>query len=246
MTENERWPHSPDPQRDVVLDAKGLRALAHPVRVQLIGLLRRGGPSTATRLAEQMGLTSGATSYHLRQLAAAGFVAEDAERGNARERWWRAVHQLTVWTDMELADEDPEAALGYLRSVVAAHTLTAQRALNGYETMPRAWRHALDLSDLELRLTPEETRSLTEELAAVVGRYRQADAEGAPAGAERVAVVLQVLPEPAGAADQGDVDRGDAAQGDAAPDGAAPDGAAPDGAERDGAADGPGGPGVRS
>ncbi|MGV9267793.1 helix-turn-helix domain-containing protein [Kitasatospora sp. NPDC003701] len=230
MTEEERWPHSPDPQRDVVLDAKGLRALAHPVRVQLIGLLRRGGPSTATRLAEQMGLTSGATSYHLRQLAASGFVAEDTERGNARERWWRAVHLLTVWTDMALADEEPEAALGYLRSVVAAHTLTAQRALNGYETMPRAWRHALDLSDLELRLTPEEARSLTEELAAVVGRYRQIDAEEAPAGAERVAVVLQVLPEPADDADQDDAAQDDADQDDAA---------------QDGAADGPEGPGVR-
>ncbi|MFJ9948747.1 ArsR/SmtB family transcription factor [Kitasatospora sp. NPDC091207] len=218
MTGEERWPHSPEPQRDVVLDAKGLRALAHPVRVQLIGLLRRGGPSTATRLAEQMGLTSGATSYHLRQLAGAGFVAEDTERGNARERWWRAVHQLTVWTDMELADEDPEAALGYLRSIVAAHTLVAQRALNGFETMPRAWRHALDLSDLALRLTPEEARSLKEELAAVIWRYRQVDAEDAPDGAERVAVVVQVLPEPERGADQDEAER-DADEPDGAVDG---------------------------
>ncbi|MFJ6135381.1 ArsR/SmtB family transcription factor [Kitasatospora sp. NPDC092286] len=199
MTEERRWPHSSDPQTDVVLDAKGLRALAHPVRVQLIGLLRRHGPSTATRLAERMGLTSGATSYHLRQLAAAGFVAEDTERGNARERWWRSVHQLTWWTDMELADEEPEAALGYLRSIAAVHTLTAQRALNAYETMPRDWRHALDLSDWGLRLTPEEAHGLAEELAAVVGRYRRADTEGAaPDGTERVAVVVQLLPDPEG------------------------------------------------
>ncbi|MEV1174945.1 hypothetical protein [Nonomuraea sp. NPDC049784] len=33
----------------VVLDATGLRALAHPVRVQLVDLLRKHGPSTATR-----------------------------------------------------------------------------------------------------------------------------------------------------------------------------------------------------
>src|SRR5579863_2837206 len=71
-------------RRAVNLDAKGLRALAHPVRVQLVDLLRRHGPSTATQLAERTGLTSGATSYHLRQLAASGFIVEDPDRGNAR------------------------------------------------------------------------------------------------------------------------------------------------------------------
>lgn len=48
----------------MVLDAKGLRALAHPVRVQLVGLLRKYGPSTATRLAERLGVSSGTASYH--------------------------------------------------------------------------------------------------------------------------------------------------------------------------------------
>ncbi|MFC5664197.1 helix-turn-helix domain-containing protein [Kitasatospora misakiensis] len=197
MTDDRRWPHSPDPHTDVVIDAKGLRALAHPVRVQLIGLLRKNGPSTATRLAEQLGLNSGATSYHLRQLAASGFVAEDTERGNARDRWWKAVHQVTWWTDTDLAEEEPEAALGYLRSIVAAHTLTAQTALNAYETMTAEWRQAVDLSDMVLQLTPEEARTLAGELSAVIARYRRIDPEGpAPEGTDRVAVVVHVLPEP--------------------------------------------------
>ncbi|MBP0450911.1 helix-turn-helix transcriptional regulator [Kitasatospora sp. RG8] len=231
MTEEQKWQHSPEPQNDVVvLDAKGLRALAHPVRVQLVGLLRRHGPSTATRLAERMGLTSGATSYHLRQLAAAGFVAEDTERGNARERWWKPLHQMTWFADRDLADEEPEAALSYLRSVVAANALTTQRALNSFETMPREWRHSFDFSDWSLLLTPEEARRLADEVAEVVGRYRRAPGTGSgsepasgacsesdsgsasesesgavsesalgavPEGAERVAVVFQVLPDPA-------------------------------------------------
>ncbi|GAA2786144.1 helix-turn-helix domain-containing protein [Kitasatospora sp. CM 4170] len=217
MTEEKRWPHSPDPQTDVVLDARGLRAMAHPVRVQLVGLLRRLGPSTATRLAERMGLTSGATSYHLRQLAAAGFVTEDTERGNARERWWKAVHQNTVWSDRDLAEQEPEAAIGFLRSVVAANALTTQRALNGFDAMSRSWRHAFEFSDWALRLTPEESRELGEELAAVVARYRRDDArEEAPEGAERVAVVLQVLPDPAGglpAEDTDEAGRDDSGEG---------------------------------
>ncbi|MFF7458887.1 ArsR/SmtB family transcription factor [Kitasatospora sp. NPDC008115] len=201
MTDDRRWPHSPDPQTDVVIDAKGLRALAHPVRVQLVGLLRKNGPSTATRLAEQLGLNSGATSYHLRQLAAAGFVAEDTERGNARDRWWKAVHQVTWWTDTDLADQDPEAAMGYLRSILASHTLTAQTALNSLETMPVEWRNAMDFSDMVLQITPEEARSLAGELAAVVARYRRIEpGTPGPEGTDRVAVVVHVLPEPQGGA----------------------------------------------
>ncbi|MFJ4093264.1 ArsR/SmtB family transcription factor [Kitasatospora sp. NPDC089913] len=197
MTDDRRWPHSPDPQTDVVIDAKGLRALAHPVRVQLIGLLRKNGPSTATKLAEQLGLNSGATSYHLRQLAASGFVAEDTERGNARDRWWKAVHQVTWWTDSRLADDDPEAALGYLRSIVAAHTLMAQTALNAYETMTPEWRQAVDFSDMVFQLTPEEARALATEMSEVFARYRRiAPGSSVPEGTDRVAVVVQVLPEP--------------------------------------------------
>ncbi|KPC66541.1 winged helix-turn-helix domain-containing protein [Streptomyces chattanoogensis] len=93
-----------------VLDAKGLRALAHPVRGQLVGLLRKYGPSTATRLAGRLGVNPGTASYHLRQLGAAGFVEEDAERANARERWWRSVHQSTCFNDPDLAAREPEAA----------------------------------------------------------------------------------------------------------------------------------------
>ncbi|MER7705392.1 helix-turn-helix domain-containing protein [Kitasatospora sp. NPDC097605] len=205
MTDDRRWPHSPDPQTDVVIDAKGLRALAHPVRVQLVGLLRKNGPSTATRLAEQLGLNSGATSYHLRQLAAAGFVAEDTERGNARDRWWKAVHQVTVWTDTDLAEQEPEAAMGYLRSILASHALIAQTALNSLETMPVEWRHSMDLSDMVLQLTPEEARSLAAELAAVIARYRRIE-PGAPVpeGTDRVAVVVHVLPDPQVDADAGE------------------------------------------
>ncbi|MCH6159438.1 winged helix-turn-helix domain-containing protein [Streptomyces marispadix] len=184
-------------ERDaVVLDAKGLRALAHPVRVQLVGLLRKHGPSTATRLAERLGVNSGTASYHLRQLDAAGFVEEDAERGNARERWWRSVHRSTRFDDIDLAEQEPEATLTYLHSVAAAYTLRAQRAVNEYHTLPRAWRAVADMSDWALRLTPAESRSLYEELAEVIGRYRR-DSPGTPApdGAERVMLVTQLFPE---------------------------------------------------
>jgi len=183
----------------VVLDAKGLRALAHPVRVQLVGLLRRYGPSTATRLAERLGVNSGTASYHLRQLGAAGFVEEDVERGNARERWWRSVHRATEFKGRDVADQEPEAALAFLQSVAGAHTLRVQQALNELQTMPRDWRGTFDMSDWTLRLTPEETVALRQELRDVVSRYRRDTPEAAadaPEGAERVGVITHLLPEP--------------------------------------------------
>ncbi|MGY4907678.1 ArsR/SmtB family transcription factor [Streptomyces sp. 900116325] len=199
MTDSSERPDGSNAEADaVVLDAKGLRALAHPVRVQLVGLLRKYGPSTATRLAERLGVNSGTASYHLRQLGAAGFVQEDTERGNARERWWRSVHQRTWFNDPNLAEREPEATLAYLQSVAATYTLRAQRTLNELQTMPRAWRDNFDMSDWALRLTPEETAALHQEFRDVIARYRPETPEAAataPEGAERVGVIMHVLPE---------------------------------------------------
>src|SRR4051812_34521811 len=75
-----------------VTDVRALRALAHPLRNRLLGQLRVNGPATASRLGRAIGESSGSTSYHLRQLAAYGFVEEVEGRGTARERWWRARH----------------------------------------------------------------------------------------------------------------------------------------------------------
>lgn len=188
---------TPPDRTVVVLDAKGLRALAHPVRVQLVDLLRKHGPSTATRLAERLGVNSGTASYHLRRLGAAGFVEEDAERGNARERWWRSVHHTTRLTGDELTESEPEAVLAYMQSVAALYNMRTQRALNEMLTMPKAWRDMLDLSSFALRLTPEEGRRLREELGEVIARYRRdVPGEPAPDGAARVSLITELLPEP--------------------------------------------------
>src|SRR5690349_15392883 len=110
-----------DPDRDVLLDAHTIRGLAHPLRVKMLGLLRQGGPATATQLAARLGQSSGATSYHLRQLAAYGFVLEDTSRGEGRERWWRAAHRATHF---DPASADPAiAAAGeaFLRGVIRTY-----------------------------------------------------------------------------------------------------------------------------
>lgn len=94
-----------DPESRIELDSRSLRGIAHPLRVRLLGMLREHGPSTASRLAARIGTTSGATSYHLRQLALYGFVVEDEgpDGRQPRERWWRAAHRATSLEPSALA-----------------------------------------------------------------------------------------------------------------------------------------------
>ena len=65
----------------------------------MLGLLRVDGSATAAMLATRLGLNSGATSYHLHQLAQHGFVVDDEARGNGRERWWQTAHSATTTRD---------------------------------------------------------------------------------------------------------------------------------------------------
>lgn len=184
---------------EVRLDARTLRGLAHPLRVRLLGMLRTDGPATATQLAERLGLSSAATSYHLRQLAQYGFITEDAGRGQPRERWWKAAHRSTTWDFGELNDPDSqEAGEIYLRSVAQSYAARVMDHLDEVSSLPPAWRAAGTLSDLLLRLTPEETDEVASRMWAVAEEYRRADdGEAAvPDDARRVHVQLQVFPHP--------------------------------------------------
>ena len=89
-----------------VTDVRALRALAHPLRNRLLGQLRVNGPATASQLGRAVGESSGSTSYHLRQLAAYGFVEEVEGQGTARERWWRARHRMTSWQAADLVAQE--------------------------------------------------------------------------------------------------------------------------------------------
>lgn len=178
---------------------RDLKALTHPVRVRMLGLLRTDGPATATTLALQLGLNTGATSYHLRQLAQHGFVEEDAERGNHRDRWWRASAQGTR-TDSTLlvTDEDRETFDAYLQAVAVTYTGMLQRAVEERPLLPEPWRQASTLSDWGLRLTPDRARQLVDTLATLIEGWDEGPDE---AGAEDFEVVLQAFPLPGRVAD---------------------------------------------
>ncbi|SNS63348.1 Helix-turn-helix domain-containing protein [Asanoa hainanensis] len=182
-------------EREVNVDATTLRGLAHPLRVRILGLLRENGPATATMLAERLGQSSGATSYHLRILANYGFVVDDPERNVGRERWWKAAHRSTRLADSELPLPETE---GYLRAVAAQYADQTVRFLDEMASMPPDWRDAFTISDWRLRLTQAEAMELNEAIFALAERYRRDDPDVEhPDDAEKVQLQVHILPFPA-------------------------------------------------
>ena len=172
--------------------AAALRALAHPLRPRLLGFLRSHGPATATALAEHFGLTSGDTSYHLRQLARFGLI-EDQETGSRRERWWRATAPATTVSPKLLRRREArEAMRGLQQQRMAIHAQAIDDALLN-DSVPPKWREALATNDFQLALTLDELAALLTELHAVVERYSDRE-DGGEGTRMPVRLVIDAVP----------------------------------------------------
>ena len=125
--------------------AAGLRALSHPTRLKILMLLRLEGPATATSLAGHLALNTGATSYHLRQLAEHGFIEEDGERGDARDRWWKASHESTHAGLVGRGEDEGEDVEAYLQTVALMYTELLMQAVAERVHLPQAWQRASQL-----------------------------------------------------------------------------------------------------
>jgi DNA-binding transcriptional ArsR family regulator len=170
------------------------QALSHPVRLRMLGLLRIEGPATATTLATRLGLNTGATSYHLRHLAQHGFIVEDAERGNARDRWWRAAHQSTTTGPEDPGDgEAGEVLDAYLQAVAVVMTEQLQRAMEERALLPEPWRNASEFSDYVLRLTPTKARRVRD---AIHEAIRATEEEPESEESEQFVLQLTAFPLP--------------------------------------------------
>jgi DNA-binding transcriptional ArsR family regulator len=176
------------------LSGESLKAIAHPLRVRLLSLLREEGPSTATKLAEQVGESSGVTSYHLRQLAKHGFVAEDSSLGSGRDRWWRAVVQ-EMSLDAPAIRADFDTAQTYMRAVAVQDTERIDRWLNGLAARPSEWDRSATLSTSRVRLTAEQAAALIAEFDRLVAALPPDRPGGEqPEGTESVVIQYQVMP----------------------------------------------------
>lgn len=195
------------------LDGRSLRALAHPLRMEIVASLRHDGPATATLLAERLGESSGLTSYHVRVLAKNGFVEEATDRGTGRERWWKAAQDMTSWRAEDFRDDPDERQ--------AEEWLTGYAARRGMEWLdewmqrrPKAdpeWVAVSEASDYTLDVTAAELGALAQEISELVLRHRDAALASEPAdGGERRSVRLLVygFPRPPEEQHGGEADDG--------------------------------------
>ncbi|MEU6024671.1 helix-turn-helix domain-containing protein [Micromonospora sp. NPDC047134] len=184
-----------DRPRRVRIDRRQVRVLAHPLRTRLLGALRVKGPATASGLAELLDTNTGATSYHLRQLAEVGLVVEEPGRGTGRQRWWRAAHDVTNWENTDFDDDpDARAAIEWIQAEqVRQYVEYAERWFAVRDQWPPAWRDLFGTSDIFMTIPAARLAQLRTELWQVLERYR-AEADPTEPGAEQVQIFLTALP----------------------------------------------------
>ncbi|MDQ3156409.1 MAG: helix-turn-helix domain-containing protein [Actinomycetota bacterium] len=164
-----------------IRDVETLRAIAHPLRMTLLGALRRNGPATSSELGRELGESSGSTSYHLRQLERFGFVVEDDVQPSGRERRWKAAHEMTSFPDDLWTTAEGRELFDDVRSRQFEHLKNGLAAWTGPR---RGFGH----SDYSLHLDPADLEALEGEISDVIGRY------AAHTGSETVSLHVLALP----------------------------------------------------
>jgi len=151
-----------------ITDPRALRALAHPLRLDLVELLGLLGQATAAACGRQLGTSQASCSFHLRQLAKYGFVEQAPPSGDSRERPWRLTDLEQSWS----ADAGP-AADQLERVFVRREADRILGWLAADTAAPEGWRKASFVGGATVPLTVSELVSLRADLRAVLGPYVQ-------------------------------------------------------------------------
>lgn len=172
-----------------------MRAVAHPTRLALIGLLRREGPLTATQAGARLDESSGSMSFHLRQLAKYGLVEETGE-GTGRQKPWRATAQFTSWSASPHDPDLAEATAQFSRVIAARYAALTQAWIDHQPDESDVWKDASQFGDTFLWLTPEELTRLGEQLSALLEPYdsRTTDHAERPEGSRLVSWLHLAFP----------------------------------------------------
>jgi hypothetical protein len=142
-------------------------ALGHPLRVALLGLLAQRATLTSTEAARELGESSGACSFHLRQLARYGHV-EEVPGARGRARPWRLA-----------TPAEPAGAAAAGGEQAGSHDFGAlarelenegyRRWLSHRDAAPPGWRD--EAFSTVLHLTPEELTEVAAAIRGVIAAY---------------------------------------------------------------------------
>jgi DNA-binding transcriptional ArsR family regulator len=185
------------PGEQVVTDPVRIRALAHPVRLELLDFLDDAGSATATECAAAIGASVASCSYHLRTLAKHGYIEQVTRPG--REKPWKVVSRSRS------QGIDPSIP-GSTHAVAATAAVQVDRQLNRIQSWLRQ-APALPPEDVNVSTvfgvgfyaTREEIMEFRKDLWKLTERFegRRDNPELRPAGAvaARLFAVVNVEPE---------------------------------------------------
>jgi len=167
-------------------DPKAMRALAHPLRMELLDLFGFHQTLTATQASELLGESPANCAFHLRTLAKYGFIRE-AGGGRGRERPWTRVDQSVRITSHQA---DPQAALAAdeLGRVLLDRWLEKARKVFGAPNRVPGWDNASGWTHSHAFLTPDETEAVMKDMRRLLQRYvdRSDDPAARPPGSRPV------------------------------------------------------------
>jgi DNA-binding transcriptional ArsR family regulator len=185
------------PRRRLLDDPLSIRALAHPLRLELQSIVGRAGRITAADAARELGISHALASHHLRQLAKYGFVEQVAGADN-RERPWQLVATSTSFRG---ADATPEgaAALAVLEQVVAERALTGLLSWQDRRANWSAgWREHGGVGRSTVYLTEPEFAEVVDAIDAVISDFIEQrpidDVSARPPGSVPVDFTLFAVP----------------------------------------------------
>ena len=173
-----------------ITDPRALRALAHPLRLELVELLGALGQATAAACGRQLGTSQASCSFHLRQLAKYGFVEQAPPSADSRERPWRLTELEQNWS----ADAGPAA--DQLERIFVHREADRILAWLADDDAPPAWRKGSFVGGASVPVTIDELESIRAELRGALEPYvrRLSDRTDWPADTRFVRFLLAGTP----------------------------------------------------
>lgn len=175
-------------------DPAMLRALAHPLRVEILSVLDELGEATATQVAERVGESPSNCSFHLRTLAKVGFIERGEAKGTSKP--WKSVHQSR---DLQPEAGNPES----LRTTATVAAFYVQHEANRVvDFMTRhglsdeEWLPGITVNSSSFWATKEELAELAAEIEHLADRFRgRKDPAHRPAGSRKAHLFATVNPD---------------------------------------------------
>lgn len=177
-----------------ITDPMAIRALAHPLRLDLLRVLGASGAATAAQCGRILGASQASCSFHLRQLAKYGLVEDAGPGSDRRERRWRLPDpRLTV----RIADGSDAVVRRRIERLTVEQEM---QAILGYSERPEGaypeWSQKAGIVTGMIALSPDDAADIKEKWIALLAPYvarARAGAELRP-GQQMVRYFLAMTP----------------------------------------------------